>query len=323
MSHSSSWQRSISSVGSSFDMPMLGSSFARLRAPGFKHLPLDSCWTNKEENVIYYLNTYMDGERQYTNALYESEYFGPGALMLDRVKDDDSSSECGLQVVQECEHEEQAVVPDLVDNTIADVLWAQHVEQIISASSTSDHVQSELDNMWTEDTSSESVSLWEDDARACIGSSEKIIIVKFSRSVQDLFPKCLHTGQELEPVRAAAKEHGQTCILNSGASIFVYPNQYMGITSTLKNFELRRHHVVVSDAFLPLVYNEIIKIPSKSNIKPVDWKLFAIFDDETELLCVVERTFYKAVSPLCNSDGVTQSTSEAHGYPNIRRHMPR
>jgi len=125
----------------------------------------------------------------------------------------------------------------------------------------------------------------------------------------------------LEPVRAEARKHDQSCHLKSGASVFVYPNQYDAILSALKGHFLKAHHVVVSEAFLPLIYLEVVKIPSKSNVKPIKWTLWALADDETtEEVCCVERTFSNIpVRQRCNASDVTQSTSEAHRSPNPRR----
>merc|ERR1712008_541992 len=63
--------------GSGLRLPMWGSTLARIGAPGFGHLPDHSCWTSSDENVIYYLNTYMNEERLYPDALYEAEYDSP------------------------------------------------------------------------------------------------------------------------------------------------------------------------------------------------------------------------------------------------------
>merc|ERR1712232_1171300 len=97
----------------------------------------------------------------------------------------------------------------------------------------------------------------------------------------DELRRALQEGRELEQVRTAAAEHGQTCYLkNSGASIFVYPNEYASILSRINRCALKPHHVIVSEAFLPLVYNEIAQIPSRSNIKPRSLKTLALIDND-------------------------------------------
>merc|ERR1712187_1028140 len=118
------------------------------------------------------------------------------------------------------------------------------------------------------------------------------------------------------------KQHGHACVLKCGASVFVYPDQYQSIMSVLKDFKLRSHQVICCEAFLPLIYHEIVKLPSKHNVKPVAWKLFASIDDKAEDICVVERSFYNSRAVQLNdAENVTQSTSEAHFCLNVRRLM--
>ena len=51
---------------------MVGSTFAVGR-PGFRSLPDDACWTSADSSKteIYYLNTYMNGQRVYPSILFE------------------------------------------------------------------------------------------------------------------------------------------------------------------------------------------------------------------------------------------------------------
>merc|ERR1712232_922547 len=114
--------------------------------------------------------------------------------------------------------------------------------------------------------------------------------------------KALDTGDELETVRAAAKEAGHECHLRSGARIFVYPEQYRSILAVLPDTELRAHHVVICEAFLPLLYKDIAKIPSKCNVRPSQEKLFALVDHSSaETVCVVVRTFCSTTNPQFRS----------------------
>eukprot|EP00931_Biecheleriopsis_adriatica_P046829 TRINITY_DN26940_c0_g1_i1.p1 TRINITY_DN26940_c0_g1~~TRINITY_DN26940_c0_g1_i1.p1 ORF type:complete len:722 (+),score=100.54 TRINITY_DN26940_c0_g1_i1:123-2288(+) len=315
--------------GSGIRMPMVGSTFARLGAPGFSHLAENSCWTSTEENMIYYLNTYMHGARLYPDVLYESDYVGSGFPASSLAEDDSLVSNSLERTEQDCVHEEPTVVPDPTDAVIEDIIWSQRVEERItearaSSLDSADPTDSQAESIWMEHGSDMSCAddIWNSSAHTDFQDAlERIFVVKFSRSIKDLFPSKLHKGEELETVRAMAEEKGQKCRLKSGASIFVYPNQYNAILSVLSSYTLQAHHVVVAEAFLPLIYNEIKQIPSKSNVKPIDWKLFALIDDENpEELCCVERTFYNCPQRrLCTSDSVTQSTSEVHHCLNIRR----
>merc|ERR1711971_778925 len=195
-------------------------------------------------------------------------------------------------------------------------MWAQEVERRISdlkASPRQEKIPAEVqpELAWFEDTSSMSqiVDVWNFQRPSNFTEHyEKIFIVKFSRSVKDLFPAKLHTGELLETVRAAASKNCQPCRLKSGASIFVYPGQYCSVTFVLKDYTLKSHHVVVSDAFLPLIYDEVSKIPSKSNIKPIGSSLLAYVDDEhVTQICTIERTFVNSMPrELCDARSVSQ-----------------
>merc|ERR1711920_1087923 len=59
----------------------------------------------------------------------------------------------------------------------------------------------------------------------------------------------------------------KSCILSSGARVFVHPDQYDKVLGALSLHKLRPHHVVVSEAFLPLVCEDIGALPSKANIE--------------------------------------------------------
>ncbi|CAE8721318.1 unnamed protein product, partial [Polarella glacialis] len=108
--------------------------------------------------------------------------------------------------------------------------------------------------------------------------------------------RALHEGSQLETVRAALTEAGHSCILRSGASIFVYPQQYASIVSVLSDVNQRPHHVIVAQAFLPFVYQEVAQIPSKRNVRLASATEFAIVEgDLGEAICVVDRTFYNAL----------------------------
>merc|ERR1712008_237148 len=97
-----------------------------------------------------------------------------------------------------------------------------------------------------------------------------------------------------------------------GASMFLYPDQYVSILSIMSGMDLRPHHVVVTEAFLPLLYSEISAIPSKRTMRPSSVQSFALVDgDNGESVCVVEHGFYNSTPRhFLPSSSVTQSTSE-------------
>merc|ERR1712087_166117 len=93
-------------------------------------------------------------------------------------------------------------------------------------------------------------------------------MVGMSRCRVDTTLAVLHEGPELEPVRASATEAGHSCSLKSGARMFLYPEQYPSILSILPDVDLRPHHVLVSEAFLPLLFAEVRAIPSSRKMRP-------------------------------------------------------
>lgn len=226
-------------------------------------------------------------------------------------------------VTQECAHDEPPVAPDATDEKIVDAIWATGVEQHIntstqqgSASSSAMDQANVCELIENDDEMPSSDEVWTRPTEYGVN----IILLKFTRCGQ-LLRKALHEGTELEPVRAAAKEQGRTCQLRSGASIFVYPNQYDIILSVLPDTELRPHHVIACEAFLPFIYHEIKKLPSRSNVRPSSSRTVALVEGDTaESICIVERTFLSNVSHhLCEPDSVTQSTSELRHVLNVRR----
>lgn len=230
-----------------------------------------------------------------------------------------------LQVLQEVNHNEPA---QHIDQEVAraalqlesDEAWAQQVEQHISRG---EHLKADaalqVSCEWTEVSTSErgsDVEIW--NSRPS-DFGETIYILGFTRCGAQL-KQALQEGRELEDIRIAADNHGQSCLLKSGAGIFVYPNQYQPILSVLGQSRLKPHQVIVSEAFLPLVYREVAKLPSRANIRPCSLKTIALIDGDTsEYICVVERTFFNAAPhQRCDVDAVTQSTSQAHGVQNPR-----
>jgi len=150
-------------------------------------------------------------------------------------------------------------------------MWAQYVEQ---------HIR--LGNTTTECPSTSMLSIEEEEYGGsqncdptCIGMQttenvldagraseygDKILLLKLTRCNREL-QKALHEGRELECLRAEATSQGKTCFLRSGASIFVYPEEYDRIISALRGTELRAHHILVFEAFLPLVFEAIGRLP--------------------------------------------------------------
>lgn len=234
-------------------------------------------------------------------------------------------------VIQQIDDPERPISPDPTDSIISELMWTQMVElRIVGdvSDGAAQHKEGVGATKWVE---SEWLSSWSaksdlDQPQRPSDFGEVVFIVKFSRC-GDKFKSALHESETLETVRSAMKSVGHPCFLErTGASIFVYPAQYVSIMEILPKIDLRPHHVVVSDAFLPLVYSAIATISSKHKIKPSSLQPFALVDGETdEVFCMVERGFYNACPQrCCGASVVTQSTSEAppNRVLNVRRLTP-
>lgn len=150
---------------------------------------------------------------------------------------------------------------------------------------------------------------------------DNIVLLKFTRCGKPL-RDALHRGPELEVVRAMAEQTGHSCLLRSGASIFVYPQQYEVILSQIDEQKLRPHHVIVSEPFLPLVISETSKLRSRENMRPQSLPCAIVSDADESVICTVERTFIDIpLLQLRSQDSVTQSESHAGRVTNPRRFL--
>jgi len=146
---------------------------------------------------------------------------------------------------------------------------------------------------------------------------DKVHLVKFTRAGKAL-QIALH-GRELEQVRAHMEEAGHSCHLkHSGASVFLYPDHYDRILKVVPLQTLRPHHVLIADAFLPLLKDEVNKLPSRAKVRPNSVQPFALVDED--VIIVVEKTFYNAEArDRRRAESVTQSSTDAHYGTNPRR----
>merc|ERR1711920_79284 len=138
---------------------------------------------------------------------------------------------------------------------------------------------------------------------------DTVYLLSFTRAGRSL--QTAVEGSELETVRAAILEAGHTWKLRSGATVLLYPNQYSTIHNALDLQGLRPHHVLLADAFLPLLLTEIRKLPSRANVRPSLLQPAALVEDEHEeeqSIAIVKRTFYNLVpANLVRAESVTQS----------------
>mmetsp|Transcript_110383 Transcript_110383/g.235744 ORF Transcript_110383/g.235744 Transcript_110383/m.235744 type:complete len:428 (-) Transcript_110383:322-1605(-) len=237
-----------------------------------------------------------------------------------------ANDEYPSDVVEDCTHlhTDPAAKPDVTDAVIADVMWATHQESVMQMGSVTSPPQSAPTEGWAEcDVDVQSEAWTSRDHTAAPKSSEYgdiILIVRLTRCGKEV-RKVLHEGSELELIRAYAEEEGYSCRMSSGASIFVYPNQYRTILQVLPDTDLRPHHVVVSEAFLPLICEAISSLPSKLNVRPSSTRTFALVEGENaEEIVVVERSFFNSKPYIFQkAQSVTQSDSAAHHVMDCRR----
>merc|ERR1712137_928896 len=110
-------------------------------------------------------------------------------------------------------------------------------------------------------------------------------------------PECfqaLQTSRSLEPVRWEMELHSFNCQIEPpGAHIFVNPEQYVQVLSWCRGFPLRTHHVIISEAFQPLLNEALQEIPSRRHVRIRNARPAVIVGhDDGDGAVFVERTFY-------------------------------
>jgi len=247
----------------------------------------------------------------------------------DRVAKFDPEYKCLRHepATQEVQHVESPASPDPSDQLVAEIMWSQSVQLQVEAfpdggtsqsSLSSDHLCQE----WLEtECTSFSEHVWSGQPGALESAyGDTIFVLAFTRSPTE-FREALHSGRELESVRAEAKAAGLTCHLPSGASMFVYPNQYAGVKAVALKYELKAHHVIVNQAFLPLLLQEVRRLPSRSNVRPSSVQPLMLVDcDGSVDVCVVERTFINMIEGHHHHwDGPTTESEPCRKSHNPRR----
>lgn len=241
-----------------------------------------------------------------------------------------------ISVIQYVEHDEPAAVRDeTILQLVADEDWACAVEHLIhkpakasvdqgNNASCSEDVRLPQEHSYheahTESDFTEPTGVhvpWPTEY------GDKILLLKLTRCGQKV-QDALQREASLELVHAHASQAGHNCRLPSGASMYVYANQYSIIKSVLPESRLKPHHIVVAEAFLPFVVNAIKGLPSRSNVRVNSSSPLAIVEGEhANNICVVEKTFYNTLPREFRSqESVTQSTSDVHHVTNPRRSSP-
>ena len=130
----------------------------------------------------------------------------------------------------------------------------------------------------------------------------------------------LDHGRALDSVRVTMGLFDKSWILRSGARALVHPDQYEKFLRALSLHKLRPHHVVVSEAFLPLVNEDVAALRSKANIRMRSVQPVAMVGGAGDV-ATVQRTFlgdFAQMSQHRSREMATQSDSQAHHIPNSR-----
>jgi len=226
-------------------------------------------------------------------------------------------------VIHDCEHGEAPAVEDPSDEIVLDVMWAQVVERHILAGDHLLHAEEVAAAAPPRDTSAAASSHGHAASgvpgpRSAVG--ETVYLLQCTRGGGKLHSALDH-GRALDSVRTTAASFGQSWALGSGtrgsgARIFVHPDQYDEVLRTLSLHKLRPHHVIVSEAFLPLVYEDLTALPSKANIRKRFLQPLALVTAAGDVV-PVQRTFLHS-SPNRNCETATQSDSQAWHLANPR-----
>jgi len=240
-------------------------------------------------------------------------------LQLTHENGDDALEEAQEDVVatQHCEHGEPPAQDDPSNEIVLEEMWAQTVERHILAGS---HLTGAADDDAGTPLGDGAAS-WSSDVPEKSGMSapqapfgEYVYLLQCTRGGAKLHG-ALDRGRALDSVRVNAAACGQSCVLGP-ARIFVHQDQYDEVVELLSLHKLQAHQVVVSEAFFPLVREEIAALPSRANIRLRSVKPLAVATGSDDVI-PVKRTFLQS-SPRLNRQIATQSDSQAQRFANPR-----
>lgn len=227
-------------------------------------------------------------------------------------------------VIQDVQHDEPPAQVDPYEaQVITGELWAQSVQRmledslqiqndefIVASHAMSTGVQSSHDKWVMMDSDRLSHASWQVSGTPKPSNfGDTVHLLRLTRAPDEL-RQALHHGPELESVRVQAQVAGHSCYLRSGASIFLYPQQYAAFRDVVHSLQFKPHFVVVNEAFLPMVLQAIRSIPSKANVRPRGTCFVALVDDEGHEVCAVERTFIRKISAADEHNVDTRVLSE-------------
>ncbi|CAE7689449.1 unnamed protein product, partial [Symbiodinium pilosum] len=99
----------------------------------------------------------------------------------------------------------------------------------------------------------------------------RVLILGFSRSPES-FKHALLEGPDLAPLRASLQERQYPCVLDSGAKVFVRPEQYEAVLEAIRQEEARglvmkSSHVIVSEDVEEMVVKVLCSVPSSQQVR--------------------------------------------------------
>jgi hypothetical protein len=115
---------------------------------------------------------------------------------------------------------------------------------------------------------------------------EPIYLLHFSRAKRVLH-QALLKGRHLEQISASLGT-GQSCKLPSGALLFVHAAQYFAIRNFVERLKqsLKPHHVVIAQAFLLLLQDDLELLSCKSGVKQYTVEHFATVSDDGDVIAI-------------------------------------
>mmetsp|Transcript_68192 Transcript_68192/g.177004 ORF Transcript_68192/g.177004 Transcript_68192/m.177004 type:complete len:793 (+) Transcript_68192:34-2412(+) len=250
--------------------------------------------------------------------LREVQNTSPGVQDEHRLIEENTTQEQPVALARVLHEETAAVVDEEVAQTEVSLQWAEMVQRRIQDDHSRENftaaVPSEIGAGSLEESTEVSVE-------------EKVHILRFGCNATEEFRELLLFGPHMRFCRDALESEGFSCVLPSGALIFVMPEQFDEVRRQLIGFHLHPFHVVISSRFecdlehalasLPYKKRPREKVKDRRQLDPLETAPVAevaidsVCDDPPEQyeLCE-ERTFLCICPCLRRAEDVVQSTTE-------------
>lgn len=125
-------------------------------------------------------------------------------------------------------------------------------------------LQEQADHDWAESVH----NFIQQDSQEGADEEEDIFVHTFSRTPQE-FTRALLEGKDLRGAREALSNHGYACVLQSGAKVFVLPEQYSLVMQALEQSDtiLQPSCVIVTESLIPELEASLASIASRKNVR--------------------------------------------------------